>query len=311
MKQQPTVSVVMATYNGERFLREQMDSILAQTYPIKEIIVQDDRSTDGTAGIMHEYMESHENIRLFQNERNLGYNQNFETAVMHATGDFVALADQDDVWFPRKIERLVEGIGEHSICFSDVLRGSERGTSKPTNYKYGLEALLFRPFVGHAMLLKRGFAQDEKSWKLWRIYDWSIELAAHVYGNGIAKTGEPLVWHRTHEGEVTAPKHAGGAKPKVWHPYVYGWKIYRRLQKNAYWQETYSRINKLCEKNSLANKITGCLLNRKTTSLLRLCFLCMAHKEKVYPGNATGLKGCLRGLFFPSIYAFFNKGEFV
>lgn len=120
-----------------------------------------------------------------------------------------------------------------------------------------------------------------------------------------------MVWHRTHEGEVTAPRKDVGARPKAWHPYVYGWKTYRRLQQNPYWQETYSRINSLCASGSLARRITECLLSRKAKDLLRLCLLCMAHKEKVYPGDAKGLKGCLRGLFFPSIFAYFNEGEFI
>jgi len=306
-----TVSVVMCTYNGEKFLREQLDSILAQTYPIMEIIVQDDCSTDGTVDIINEYASSNPAIKLFQNECRLGYNLNFKTATMRATGHFVAFSDQDDVWFPRKIERLVDGIGNHSVCFCDLFRGSEQSKSKRVNYKYTFETLLFRPFVGHSMLLRRDFVQADANWKLWKEYDWSIELAAYVYGNGIAKIDEPLIWHRTHSGEVTAPKPLSGTKPKVWHPYVYGWKIYRQLQSNAYWQETYSRLNKLNNRNELVGEITECLLSHKIKDLLRLCRLCMVHKDVVYPGNAKGVKGYLRGFFFPSIFAYFNKGEFV
>lgn len=72
-----TVSVVMCTYNGEKYLREQMDSILAQTYPIHEIIVCNNCSTDGTMNILQEYATKFPSIKAHQNARNKGCNQNF------------------------------------------------------------------------------------------------------------------------------------------------------------------------------------------------------------------------------------------
>lgn len=119
-----TVDVVMCTYNGERYLREQLDSIIGQTYPIHRLIVQDDRSTDGTVAIVREYAARYPFISLYVNGRNLGYNLNFKSAVMRATADFVAISDQDDVWFADKIARQVEAIGGHNICFSAHVRGS-------------------------------------------------------------------------------------------------------------------------------------------------------------------------------------------
>ena len=111
-----TVDVVMCTYNGERYLREQLDSIIGQTYPIHRLIVQDDRSTDGTVAIVREYAARYPFISLYVNGRNLGYNLNFKSAVMRATADFVAISDQDDVWFADKIARQVEAIGGHNIA---------------------------------------------------------------------------------------------------------------------------------------------------------------------------------------------------
>ena len=105
-----TVSVVMCTYNGAKYLREQLDSIISQTYPIYELIVQDDCSTDETVAIIKEYMEKYSFIKLYVNEHNLGFNLNFKSVCMKATGDFVALSDQDDVWFPDKIQKQVNMI---------------------------------------------------------------------------------------------------------------------------------------------------------------------------------------------------------
>lgn len=85
------VSVVMCTYNGAKYIREQLDSIINQTYPIFEIIIQDDCSTDDTVDIIREYTETHSNIRLFQNEKSLGINRNFFSVMDKAQGDYIAI----------------------------------------------------------------------------------------------------------------------------------------------------------------------------------------------------------------------------
>lgn len=70
-----TVSIVMCTYNGERFLREQLDSILSQTYPLLEVIIQDDHSTDGTMDILNRYAREHEVVKVFTNDGERGVNR--------------------------------------------------------------------------------------------------------------------------------------------------------------------------------------------------------------------------------------------
>ena len=99
-----TVSVVMCTYNGEKYLREQMDSILAQTYPIHEIIVCDDCSTDGTMNILQEYATKFPFIKVHRNTRNKGCNQNFHDIFYQVSKkvDYIAISDQDDICFQRK-----------------------------------------------------------------------------------------------------------------------------------------------------------------------------------------------------------------
>ena len=107
-----TVSVVMCTYNGEKYIREQIDSILNQTYPIYELIIQDDCSTDGTVSIINEYVNKFSNVQLYINEKNLGFNTNFESVAMKAHGDFVAISDQDDVWMPNKLISAIKKLKE-------------------------------------------------------------------------------------------------------------------------------------------------------------------------------------------------------
>lgn len=312
MNKELTVSVVICTYNGEKFLREQLDSIIAQTYPIAEIIVQDDCSTDHTVDIIKEYASTQSNIRLYQNKQNLGYNLNFKTAVKHATSDFVALSDQDDVWMPEKIARQIAEIGNHDISFCDIYRGESKQHSIIIRMKYSVESLLFHAIVGHVMLLRKDFVQDDSHWLEYWPYDRSLALLAHIDGKGIAKVDAPLVWHRKHEGEVTYTKKTNIGKCSKWAPYIYGWSDYRRIQKTSKWHNLFSTLYRETQKHgdSLVNKILKDMLSNRTTALIHLCWVCLRNKEKIYPGKTDGLMGNLRGLCHPAIFAYFNKEQF-
>src|SRR6476469_5550437 len=100
----PSISVAIATYNGELYLEEQLDSILSQTLKPAEIIVCDDLSTDGTQTILEKYQQKG-HLRFFVNDKRLGFVGNFKRAVsLTQPNHYVALSDQDDVWLPQKIE---------------------------------------------------------------------------------------------------------------------------------------------------------------------------------------------------------------
>ncbi len=102
-----TVSVALCTYNGERFLELQLQSLLEQTVLPDELIVCDDASSDGTLDIVESFAQRAPfPVRVFRNPRNLGYVLNFEQAIGLCSMDLVFLCDQDDVWDPRKIETL-------------------------------------------------------------------------------------------------------------------------------------------------------------------------------------------------------------
>lgn len=104
----PTVSVVMATYNGERYLLEQLESIARQTYPILEIVCSDDGSVDGTRRLIHEFASTSTiPVRLHAAAERRGWIENFFTAIRLAKGDLIATCDQDDVWLSNKIELCV------------------------------------------------------------------------------------------------------------------------------------------------------------------------------------------------------------
>lgn len=104
------ISIVMATYNGEKFIEEQLRSICEQTVKPDEIIVQDDLSTDNTLNIVYNFKEQYKNIKwiINKNKCNYGYKRNFYEALNNATGEYIFLADQDDIWINNKIELMIE-----------------------------------------------------------------------------------------------------------------------------------------------------------------------------------------------------------
>ncbi|NLZ83292.1 MAG: glycosyltransferase, partial [Clostridiales bacterium] len=98
------VSIIIATYNGEKYIAEQIDSILKSSYQDMEIYIYDDGSQDGTMDILKRYEANYPDIiHVKQNESNLGVTLNFLKAIRRTTTDYVMLCDQDDVW---KIDKI-------------------------------------------------------------------------------------------------------------------------------------------------------------------------------------------------------------
>lgn len=109
----------MATYNGEKYLREQVDSILVQLGENDELVVSDDGSTDSTIDILRSYNDSR--IKIFINMGRHGVNSNFENALRHAVGDYIFLSDQDDVWLPEKVNACIEALQDCDCVVHDCI----------------------------------------------------------------------------------------------------------------------------------------------------------------------------------------------
>ena len=137
------VSVVLCTYNGEKYIREQLESIVSQTYPIHELLIQDDCSTDATPLIIEEYKEKYPFIRFYRNKNNLGFNRNFWKAFEKVTGDYIAISDQDDIWVDTKIEVLVGCIGNYLMVYADSVSSSIRF---PLMLRRGKKSLFLRDY---------------------------------------------------------------------------------------------------------------------------------------------------------------------
>lgn len=294
----------MATYNGEEYLREQIDSILAQSYPVYELIIQDDCSTDQTVAIVREYMQTSPNIKLFINERNVGFNENFRLAALHATGDFVALSDQDDIWFPQKLERQVAAIGDADICFTNTLDGETLEHPMPLlDRRYSFELILLRNQVpGHTMLCRRDLVKDPDHWLGYIYYDWSLALHA-LLRNGLVKIDEPLNFHR----RLSYSQTYNPARAVTWQSYIYGWRSYRRWQDYPSYKKLYTYLYEktLGTRHTTPNKMCRLILQHNLLSLLKLCWLCMKYRDVVYPTPPVpGLLGMVRGFFLPQMITY-------
>ena len=120
------ISVCMATYNGERYIKEQVSSILHQLSKDDELIVSDDGSTDSTLQILTTFQDPR--IKIF-NGPHTGLTYNFENAINHANGDYLFLSDQDDVWAPNKVERMVAALQNADLVISDAWICDEKAVS--------------------------------------------------------------------------------------------------------------------------------------------------------------------------------------
>lgn len=209
MNERPLVSIALCTYNGEKYIGWQLDSILCQTYEHLEIVIVDDCSTDDTFNIISAYAANDRRIKCFKNEINLGFNKNFERAIELTTGQFIALSDQDDVWMPIKIELLLNNIADNWLVFSnssyinefnEVIAGNLLNKYNPA--LHGYKGMLLANFItGHTVLFKRQFVKYFLPVPQQGFYDWWIAFVA-LYHQKITFVDEALTQYRVHKASV-------------------------------------------------------------------------------------------------------------
>ena len=217
---QQLVSVVICTYNGSLYVREQLDSILQQTHHNLEVVAGDDASTDDTFSILQHYAAQDPRVHIYRNEKNLGYNSNFSKACSMASGDFVAIADQDDIWEWDKLAVLVQAIEAHPryvLVHGISARFEEREkphlrSLKKVNYLRGNDLRKFfmlNIISGHSMLFRKELLRQSLPFPPAVYYDWWLAANACVIGE-ITAVERVLVWHRMHTSNAT-----GAAKPVI------------------------------------------------------------------------------------------------
>lgn len=127
------ISIALATYNGAKFLHEQLISLINQTYPPKEIIIVDDCSKDNTLQIIQDIQKKYSFIKLFINDQNKGPIKTFELAISKCSSNYIALSDQDDIWELDKLEvslkelKSIEDVDKPSMVFTDLKMMDSKG----------------------------------------------------------------------------------------------------------------------------------------------------------------------------------------
>lgn len=141
------ISVCMATYNGENYIACQLDSILSQLGSCDEIVISDDGSNDNTMKIILSYNDSR--IKIFKGPCK-GYIQNFSNAISKAKGDFIFLSDQDDIWLPGKVSKVMDKLVDFKIVLHNALLVDGNGHSKNQNlFPNSIRFDYFRNLIFH------------------------------------------------------------------------------------------------------------------------------------------------------------------
>ena len=209
------IDILMATYNGERYLKEQLDSILEQSYSDFRLLISDDGSQDNTREILNEYVNKDNRIVVFLQNKNLGVVKNFEYLMQKVESDSFMFADQDDIWQEDKIQRSVNKMQQENadLVYTDLevvnqdldeinksywkLKGFDKKIKKYNDFN----ALYLNNFItGSTMLVKAEWI--EKILPLpykskYILHDYWTALIVSKFGK-IVYVDEPLVKYRQH-----------------------------------------------------------------------------------------------------------------
>lgn len=203
----PAISILLPTYNGERYLAAQLDSILAQSWQDFELVAVDDGSSDGTAALLAGYAARDPRIRLLPSDGNRGQKVRLSELVAAAHAPLLSFADQDDTWHPERTARLAAALGERNLAVGRSELTDATGTPLnlslteqfgPPNHESERLTLLFIPrgISGHAMLARRETV-TEAAFARPQPFDLLIGLDA-AFSKGIAYAQDAIVYHRIH-----------------------------------------------------------------------------------------------------------------
>jgi glycosyltransferase involved in cell wall biosynthesis len=302
------VSVVLCTYNGEEFLKEQLDSIVNQTYIIHELIIQDDCSTDSTISIINEYAKIYPFIKIYINNHQLGPNNNFFSAFFKTTGEYIAIADQDDIWDNNKIDILISNINDNYLIFSNeiIIKNQKEEFNKSFEFISWEHLILSGGIPGHNMLFSKKILNYLD--KVYITYDWDL-LTVAAYLEKVTWVSNYLVKWRRHNMAVTVK--AGERTYSKWDGYILGCKIILSKKKHEKNLNTLlglkSLIDKLSNNEISANKkfiyqFTQYLPSNSFPYILKSCILCYINRYKLYGNSACNLPVRLRSFFFPFFF---------
>lgn len=263
----PLISVALATYNGEKYLIEMLDSIESQDYPHLELVIADDASTDTTPRLLQERAWRRPCNRLETGDR-LGVIGNFSRAIAACTGDYLTFADQDDLWREDKLSRMLtrmqalelkRGMDTPILVFSDLALIDEHGApladsffthakKSPRCANLG-DFLVSNHVPGCAMLVNRALIQRAMPVpQEFHMHDWWFIMVSAAFGE-IDYVDEPLIQYRQHTtNTVGVRRHHGltqrlgnAMQPEAWRRYLFPpvERVQRTIQNIALFEDRY------------------------------------------------------------------------
>lgn len=249
------VSVAMCTYNGAKYIREQLDSIFRQTIQDFELIICDDCSKDDTLQILRGYEMADKRVRVYQNETNLGFVKNFEKAFGLCQGDYIAPCDQDDIWTNDHLEKLLNILGDKTLACGNselvdmdglpigmTLSEQEHLFRIPKNpLDLALSIFLCRnPFQGANMLFRRSFLITALPFPKEIEYHDVWFSCLSCFEDGLVYTFETINHYRIHKNNVS-----GGHIKKTTKP------LLKRAIKSQFWDKREEILYSIKKRNVL------------------------------------------------------------
>lgn len=216
------ISVCIATYNGARFVREQIESILPQLEKSDEIVVSDDGSKDETLSILHSFNDAR--IKILSGPCKGHPRYNFENGLKHCNGDFIFLCDQDDIWEPNKVEVFMRYLKDHNLVVSNcyvvdadnnIIRDSYFNLD---NYKYNgyLKNLISNHYLGCCMAFDRNLLSIVLPFPTYiALHDIWIGLCAEIFKMKILFIPDKLMRYRRYDGNFSFNGVVGSSKLSI------------------------------------------------------------------------------------------------
>lgn len=272
----------MATYNGAKYIGEQIDSILAQTFKDYELVICDDCSTDGTWDILKEYAEKYTYVRIFRNDKNLGYVKNFEKVISLCKGEYIALSDQDDIWLPNHIEVLKDAMtNDCQIVCGRAIFVDENNNELPMKEDYlfmynpplGNERiarhilLANNSYQGASMLIKRTFFEKALPIPDGAKYHDSWFAILACFTGGLAYLDKPVIRYRRCSNSVTIKANHTSPFRRFFRYSIHNYSARDRL---IFIKSIRERVMRLSKEQVKLLGVTEKMLRRRNTFLGRI-----------------------------------------
>ncbi|WP_144599927.1 glycosyltransferase [Arthrobacter sp. AG367] len=222
MTENVRVSVCMAAYNGSEFIAEQIESILPQLGPNDELLIVDDESTDDTVARIEAVQDSR--VVLHRNKQNLGYVRTFEKAIWLSSGNYIFLSDQDDIWVPGRLDKMLAALADKSMVVTNCKHfGGESGRFHDIRLRSRDSQKHFRNLLGIVIgyRLHWGCAMAFKS----NLKELALPFPSHMseshdqwlamcgnFSKSIAYLEDDTILHRLHNENLTPRKMRGISK---------------------------------------------------------------------------------------------------